>query len=164
MDEGVKLICFAGLPGSGKTHAANKLAQSTGAVVVSRDEIRSKLFDPVTYSDEEKVMMFGVMLVLASYHLRQGNDVILDGMPFSKRSERDSARKLAEDLGVGFELYHCICPDDVALERIDHQADEHMATDRGWELYTRVKARFEPLAPDEGAIDLNTCEATDHAD
>src|SRR4030042_5472883 len=100
----MKLTCIAGLPGTGKTYLARRLAAETGAVRLSRDDVRAELFDPVTYSESEKGIAFGEMLLRAKADLHQGMDVILEGMPFSRRSERDAARRLASEAGAKFAL------------------------------------------------------------
>ncbi|MDI6826966.1 MAG: AAA family ATPase [Armatimonadota bacterium] len=150
----MKLICIAGLPGTGKTHLAMRLASETGAVRLSRDEIRAKLFNQPNYTDSEKSLAFNAMLFLARYFLSQQRDVILEGMPFSRRSERGAARALAKEMGAEFELLYCVCPEEIALKRIASQ--EHPAADRNEELYFRVKARFEPIGEDEEAVVVNT--------
>lgn len=154
----MKLTCIAGLPGTGKTYLARRLETETGAVRLSRDEVRAELFDPVTYSEEEKQIAFGDMLLRAKDHLGQGMDVILEGMPFSRRSERDAARHIASVAGAVFELLLCVCPEQVALERIAAQVGHHPASDRSGALYFEVRSRFEPIGPDEVAVVVNTCE------
>lgn len=149
----MRLTVIAGLPGTGKTRVARRLAARTGAVRLSRDEVRAEMFDPVTYSAEEKSAAFGEMLSRARRFLDLGRDVILEGMPFSRRSERDAARELASNAGAEFELVLCTCPDEVALGRIRAQR-RHPAADRSEALYHEVKARFEPIGDDECAVVL----------
>ena len=150
----MKLTCISGLPGTGKTHLARELESQTGAVRLSRDEIRVELFSAPTYSEEEKAEAFEFMLFVAGYELTQGSDVILEGMPFSRRAERDAARKLADSLGAEFELVHCVCPEELALKRI--AAQDHPAADRNASLYFEVKSRFEPFGDDEPMTEINT--------
>ncbi len=150
-----ELIVFCGLPGTGKTHQALILERKTGAVRLSRDEIRAGLFSVPTYDSEEKAVCFGIMLKLAEYHLRRGQNVILDGMPFSKRIERDAALRIADSLGAKFRLYQCVCAEHIALARIASQPD-HLAKDRGETLYRRVQARFDPILPEENAENIDT--------
>ncbi len=152
----MNLICYAGLPGSGKTYAAIKMEQAIGAVRLSRDDIRARLFDTPTYSGKEKQVVFQIMIHLAAYYLAEGKDVILDGMPFSKRAERDAARALAFGAGAKFELYHCTCSEKIALQRIAKQAGDHPAKDRDEKLYYRVRSTFEPFGDDEAAVILKT--------
>ena len=152
----MKLICIAGLPGTGKTHLARKLEAETGATRLSRDDVRAELFDPVTYTEREKLAAFGEMLRRARTDLLAGRDVILEGMPFSRRSERDAVRLLANEVGAEFELILCVCPDEVALARIASQSAEHPADDRSESLYFEVKSRFDPITEDEEALVIAT--------
>lgn len=150
----VELTIIAGLPGTGKTHLARRLESETSAVRLSRDEIRARMFDPPDYSAEEKAAAFEEMLRLAGEHLRMGRDVILEGMPFSRRPERDAARSLAEEVGAEFELICCVCPDEVALRRIARGT--HPSADRDSALYHEVKARFEPFGKHEQVTEVRT--------
>jgi len=155
----MKLICIAGLPGTGKTHLAKHIASQTGAIRLSRDEIRAQMFETPDYSKHEKEIAFGAMLFLARQFLRQGRDVILEGMPFSRREERDAARELALEMGADFQLIHCICPEEVAIKRIASQ--EHPAADRNVDLYYRVRERFEPFGHDEQPVEIDTSQTED---
>ncbi len=91
-------------------------------------------------------------------HCSRSSKVILEGMPFSRRAERDAARELAADVGALFELLVCNCPDEVALARIaaDADAGSHAAADRSLSLFYEVKSRLEPIGPDEEAIEVCT--------
>ena len=150
----MKLTCISGLPGTGKTHLAKQLEAETGAVRLSRDEIRAELFMSPSYSEAEKAEAFESMLIVAAYELSQGSDVILEGMPFSRRAERDAARELASRAGADLELIHCVCPEEVALSRIASQ--QHMAADRTECLYFEVKSRFEAFGNDERVTEVHT--------
>ena len=154
----MRLVCIAGLPGTGKTHVARGLEAETGACRLSRDDIRAEMFDPVTYSDAEKHAAFEEMLRRARVGLIAGDDVILEGMPFSRRSERDAARRLADETGADFELVVCVCPDEVALARIAAQRETHPADDRDASLFHAVKSRFERIEDDEHAVVIETAD------
>ena len=150
----MKLTCITGLPGTGKTHLAKQLEAETGAIRLSRDEIRAKLFPSPTYSAAEKAKAFDAMIISAAHELSQGNDVILEGMPFSTRAQRGAARDLALLMSADFELIHCVCPEYLALRRI--AAQDHPAADRSESLYLVVKSRFEPFGDDEKVTEVNT--------
>lgn len=142
------LYAVCGLPGTGKTCYARRLAALTGAERLSRDELRTTLFDRPDFSAEEKRRVFDRMIELARERLTAGRDVILEGMPFSRRAERDRVRALADECSASCRLVLCVCSDRTAMARIA-AAPGHPARDRSPDLYLAVKARFEPLGPDE---------------
>lgn len=149
----IHAIC--GLPGTGKTHYAERLSKETGAQILSRDAIRAELFSSPDFSAEEKDAAFRVMLARAGERLRAGKDVILDGMPFSRRSERDRVRELAKQTRAEARFVLCTCDEQTALARIE-QSTSHPAKDRNANLYLKVKARFEAFGPDEEYVEVKS--------
>jgi predicted kinase len=61
------IVLFSGLPGVGKTLLANELAPLIKAIVLSTDKIRKDLISNPTYTEEEKELIYDVMLILAKY-------------------------------------------------------------------------------------------------
>ncbi len=149
----VYAVC--GLPGTGKTHHAQRLARETGAFILSRDAIRTELFSAPDFSAEEKEAVFRVLIERAGRLLRAGEDVILEGMPFSRRCERDCVRLLARETHAEARLVHCICDESVALARIAAEKN-HDAEDRNAQLYFEVRNRFESFGEDEERVEVRT--------
>jgi predicted kinase len=151
----IQLIAVCGLPGTGKTAYATRLSHASGAVRLSRDEIRLHVFQNPDFSASEKQAVFRMMLEVAGELLSEGKSVILEGMTFSRRRDRDAVRDLARTRGAKAIFVLCTCPEPLALERILDDAN-HPASDRTAELYHEVKARFEPLGADELHIVVDT--------
>jgi predicted kinase len=88
--------------------------------------------------------------------LERGVDVILDFGFWSRRS-RDEARALARASGAETRLYAVVCDDDVALARC-------LARNAagGWSFVIdeaaldALRAKFEPVAPDEAHEPVDT--------
>lgn len=98
-----RLLLTCGLPGSGKTTLARRLAEDRGAVRLTKDDwifaIGSSPFDEPTRRRVE-----GELGRLAREILRLGVSVVLDFGLWSK-VERDELRGEARELGVGVELH-----------------------------------------------------------
>ena len=101
------LHLMIGLPCSGKTTYARKLADDINALVFTPDVWHLQLFgDDVGHAahDERHDRIEGIMWDAAVHVLKMGGDVILD-YGFWSRVERDDYRNRAKALGVGFKLH-----------------------------------------------------------
>ena len=156
------LVAMAGLPGTGKSALAARLAATLGGVVISKDVVRAALFPgaALDYSaDQDDLAMRAVFA--AAVHLRRTRPelpVFLDGRTFSKAAQ---VAALAE-LGELVRVIECVCPPEVARARI--AADRaHPAANRTPELHDRSRASAEPLTVprltlDTAAQTLDECE------
>lgn len=99
-----KLTCMRGLPGSGKSSQARKIAQKSDAVVICRDNLRQMLHG--TYWSGRRECEDRVTLVeeaQVSALLRAGISTIIDAQHLHTPYLRKWA-KLATRLGVDFEV------------------------------------------------------------
>ena len=102
----VRLVLVGGLPGSGKSTIAGRLADELGAVLLSSDRVRKELagLDPTLhapapyrsgiYSPEHTERTYTELLSRAGELLARGESVVLDAS-WSAAAERDLAGKLA---------------------------------------------------------------------
>jgi predicted kinase len=162
------LITMAGLPGTGKSTLAVRLAERLGGVVLSKDVVRAALFPaPVLdYSPAQDEIAMSAVYSAAEYLLarKSARPVLLDGRTFSKRGQLDAPVALAAELGTPFRVIECVCADEIACARIarDHSAGAHFAGNRTPEMYERAKAAAVPLEVprltlDTGALALEEC-------
>ena len=77
-----KFICMVGLPGSGKSTYAAKLAKQYNAVVCSSDDLREKLFGNAT-NQKHNVDVFEVLHKNIKDALYSGQNVIMDSTNIS---------------------------------------------------------------------------------
>jgi adenylylsulfate kinase len=152
------LILMAGLPGTGKSTLSQALAAKLAATVINKDEIRAALFPPgdIEYSTEQDEFCMRVMLKVAGYLFRKdpARKVFLDGRTFSRRYQLDRATGYAQAIGQPWRILECICRDDTARRRLDHDRN-HLAENRNFDLYQRVKARFEEITLPKTVIDTD---------
>lgn len=102
------LHLMIGLPCSGKTTFARRLAEETKALVLTLDVWHLTLFgDDVGHVDHDRrhERIERIMWGVAEHVLHMGGDVILDYGCWA-RVERDDYRRRAQDLGVNFQLHY----------------------------------------------------------
>lgn len=160
------LVAMAGLPGTGKSTLAARLAALSGGVVLSKDAVRAALFPaPVLdYSRAQDDLAMAAVFA-AARHLRATRPevpVFLDGRTFLKAYQVRDLLTLDPEVGI----IECVCADEVARERLEHDraAGVHPAKNRDFTLYLAGKAAAEPLTMprltlDTGTSSLDECVA-----
>ena len=145
------IVAMAGLPGTGKSAIARRLAQTLPAIVLDKDVIRAALFPPseIEYSTRQDDFCMHVMMQVVEYVLGVNPDrhIILDGRTFSRRYQLAGWRGLATELRVPLWVIECTCSDETVKQRLDRDRAEgrHLAANRTYEMYLSVKARAEPV-------------------
>ncbi len=114
---GARLVLLCGLPGSGKTTTARRIADETGGVRFCPDEWMSALGIDL-FDEELRAKVEALQWELAQELLVLGQTVIIEWGVWS-RSERDIVRERARELGARVELVYLDAPVDVLLERLD---------------------------------------------
>jgi len=82
------VIIISGLPGSGKSFFAEKLAKLIKAEYLSSDIIRKELFQNPAYTEDEKKTVYAEMKIRMNNLLAEKKEVILDATFF-----KDELRK-----------------------------------------------------------------------
>ncbi|MTE14275.1 bifunctional aminoglycoside phosphotransferase/ATP-binding protein [Nocardia aurantiaca] len=125
----VRLALVGGLPGTGKSTVATRLAQVTGAEVISSDTVRAQLrasgaitgasgvFDAGAYRPAARSLVYTHMLELARQRLALGASVILDAA-WIDAGERARAEALAARAHAELIPLRCECPPQLAGTRI----------------------------------------------
>jgi|SRR5579859_3760161 len=163
------IILMAGLPGTGKTALARELAKRTSGRVLSKDELRHAIFAPeeIEYSTRQDDFCLQFMLEIAGYLLRDNPEkkIFLDGRPLSRRYQIENVLSKAASLHQPWRILECVCSEETAQRRLESDAKQaiHPAGNRDFELYLRVKVRFEMILQPKTVIDTDqpfeTCVA-----
>ena len=156
-----RLAITHGLPGSGKTHAARRLAEATGAVHVRSDVERKRLYGlaPLQRSDAQSAIYdaqatertYARLADVARLALASGWPVIVDAA-FLRRGERRDFAALAEQLGVPFAIVDCIAAPEVLRARVRARLDTaDDASEADESVLERLSIAAEPLDAAERA-------------
>lgn len=98
------LITFCGLPGSGKTTTAKKLARETGAIRLNTDEWMAALGIGF-FDDDFHLKLQGQLYEHGKTLLKRGQSIILEDGHWS-REERDRHREVARKLNAIIEIHY----------------------------------------------------------
>src|SRR5215471_2396104 len=146
------LIAMAGLPGTGKSTLAQNLADACSGIVLNKDVIRAALFPValIEYSTRQDDFCMSILFQVASYMLQNDPSlyVILDGRPFSRKYQVEALDLLAEEINMPLKIIECKCSDETAQKRLEEKVTvgvKHLAGNRDFNLYLRMKACFEPI-------------------
>lgn len=89
----MRFIMMIGLPGSGKSTMAEKIAEQENAVILSSDKIREELYgNEATQGEPEKV--FALMHQRTKEALKQGKNVIYDATNVTAKNRRGIMQEL----------------------------------------------------------------------
>lgn len=162
------LVVLAGLPGTGKSTLAARLALALCGVILSKDVVRGALFPPlvVDYSRDQDDIAMAAVFAAAECILTTdpARAVLIDGRTFSKPYQVADVLALAHRVRQPLCVVECVCADDIAEARLatDHAAGTHPAANRTPELYARAKGIATPLTVprltlDTGTLTLDEC-------
>jgi len=146
---------LVGLPGTGKSYLARKLAQKEPFVILEADFVRKTLFPNPTYSGEESAFVHQVVHALLARFLRRGVRVIYDATNLIEW-QREFVYHLADRAGARLIIVHTVAPPQVVQARLDKRQQNRSPgdlSDADWSIYRRMERRQEPIRRPHLVID-----------
>lgn len=169
------LIAMAGLPATGKSSIARRLAAELPGILLNKDHVRAALFPPaeIEYSQAQDDLCVQVIYQVTAYLLRKNPTkyVIIDGRTFLKHYQVTGLVEFAASVPTPLKVIECVCTDEVARQRLEWDAARqmHPASNRTFELYCALKASAMPLdlprlvlTTDAGDLDAYVHQALDY--
>ncbi len=159
------LLLMHGVSGSGKTHLAQRLLETLGAIRLRSDVERKRLFGlgPLQessqipggiYTEAASRRTFERLAELAGLLLRQGHLVILDAT-FLRRAHRQPMIHVAEAAGVPWRIVSLHTPHELLVKRVQQRLQARDdASEATVAVLERQLAEQEPLDAQEHGFTL----------
>ncbi len=132
------LILVLGMPGSGKTTLAKKLAQELNLPLVVKDDLKAILLDAYGWKDRETSTQAGstsykLMDYIITEQLRVGNSLIVEST-FDPKYDDARFQAWQETYGVHYIQVYCYADADTIRQRFKERAasdDRHVSYAEG---------------------------------
>ncbi len=157
------LLVMRGAAGTGKSWLASRIAPWLGAEVVRSDVVRKGLLGlavtdrpdaderKVVYGPEMHARTYAAILERGRESLLRGRPTILDAT-YVRRSSRDDARALADELGSPFAVVDAHADEVVIRRRLEARAAKGTdASDADWAIYAAQARAMDPIGDEEEA-------------
>ncbi|NIO20207.1 MAG: AAA family ATPase [Candidatus Aenigmarchaeota archaeon] len=154
------LYIVCGLPGTGKTTMAKKIADHTKSFVLNTDIIRKRIMEDPKYTEHEKELVYKLLFDMAEKFLATGKNVILDGT-FYRKELRERAKEIAKKTKNKFKIIEIKCSEEIIRKVMKERKKKKIASDADFAVYKKMKKVFEPIR--EKHLVLNTSKGFDQA-
>lgn len=129
------LVIVFGLPGSGKSFFAARLAEHLHMAHVSSDTVRTEMEIRGQYSDESRLVVYDEMKRRADKILSQGHGAVIDAT-FSVAGSFDLFTALSEKHARSLILFRIIAEESLIKERLRTRRSESEAD---YQVYIKLK-------------------------
>ena len=138
------IIIVFGLPGSGKSYFASRLAMQLEAAYVNSDELRMEMIADRTYTEAEKNKVYDAMLMAMSEAVEAKKPIVLDAT-FYKKSIRRKFEHKARHLGEKIIYIEVTAPEAIIEDRLKIP---RTYSEADYDVYLRIRNIAEPLKAD----------------
>ena len=151
------LVALSGLPGTGKSHFAAKLAGTLPCVVLESDRIRKLLVNRPQYTGPEHGRVFAVCHLLIEQCLARGHCVVFDATNLSEAVRRPLSR-ICGRLSVPLLWVRLTAPLDVVKRRLNGRdaGEPDGFSDAGWDVYSRMATGEDPVKGPHFEVDSSS--------
>lgn len=138
------VIIVFGLPGSGKSYFASRLAMQLEAEYVNSDKLRMEMIADRTYTEAEKNKVYEVMLKAMTDAVEARKPIVLDAT-FYKQSIRKRFEHKARHLGEKIIYIEVTAPENIIEDRLKIP---RTYSEADFDVYLQIRKIAEPLKKD----------------
>lgn len=134
------IVIVFGLPGSGKSYFAIRVAQMLNAKYINSDCVRKEIFAKPAYSSKSKALVYDEMLRRTIELVEHGKEVVLDATFYLNDLRQkfiDEARELTNVFWI-----EVIAEENLVKERLTKSRED---SDANFELYQMLKSQWQPF-------------------
>jgi predicted kinase len=134
------IIIVFGLPGSGKTYFASRLAERLKGIHISSDVIRAEISEQSNYSPQVKMRVYEKMLEEME-EKKNDKAILLDATFYLEKIRKDFVKAAA---GLNKKIYfiEVKADEEIIKERV---SKKRKYSEADFEVYLKMKKAFEPL-------------------
>lgn len=151
------LIVVSGLPGTGKSHFCDQLAERLPLVILNSDMLRKTLFPSPSYRAEESGQLFQAIHRLIEDLLKKGIPLVLDATNLSERY-REHLYRIADRQKARLILVRVEAPAEVVYERLQARSGEDYPenhSDADWSVFQKLKPTVEHIRRRHFTVDTS---------
>ena len=134
------VILVMGLPGSGKSWFASRLAVAIGADYLSSDRIRKELMAERNYSVREKEKVYNEMLRRMKDSVNPNKDLVLDATFYKQRFRNKVSGEISGSDKLAF--IEITAPESVIRKRLSHERE---FSEADFDVYKAIRKEWEPI-------------------
>lgn len=149
------LLLLSGLPGTGKSFLARRLAEALPFVIIESDVVRKILFPQPLYTVQESRWVHRTCHALMARLLKRGVRVIYDATNLIEY-HRELVYRIAQKAGARLVVVKTVASEEVVRERLRARQEEaRELSDADWRVYRRMASRQEQVSHPHLVIDTS---------
>jgi predicted kinase len=153
-----RLLLLSGLPGTGKSFLARKIAQELPCVIVEGDFVRKTLTDGrPDYTAHESSFIHRVSHKVIEQLLDEGRNTIHDATNLAEK-HRERLYHVATRTRAKLVIVRTIASEAIVRERLAQRfsrRDPFDLSDADWDVYRQLQTEIEPVARAHLVVDTN---------
>jgi len=134
------VVIVFGLPGSGKSYFASRLAKRIDADYINSDRLRKEMFKMRTYSRQEKESVYKTMLQRMKQDVAQNKNVVLDATFHKKEKRKPFIKEMKTKGGIYF--IEIVAEEGIIRERLK---GKRRYSEADFKVYKIISSENEPL-------------------
>lgn len=142
------IVIVFGLPGSGKSFFASRLAKQLNAAYINSDQERIKMFKHRQYSEAERMAVYNHLYNKATEAIATGSNLVIDGTFF----RQDLRQPYLDELNESVIFIEIVTNKGTARKRLSRSRP---FSEADYDVYKMFKKKWEPMEQDHLILQSN---------